>query len=150
MYFGLTPVEVRKLAFDITYKNNLNIYHSPGLENRWLVKNGCVVSWSDAMTLPFLRRKSSNIDWASCEFQRRFEEHAALFYVNLKIIRECNNFESKDIYSECGWNWLYNCAKASYSEIIAETSMNRSALLPVLPPSGQNYFRSIVTCETRE
>ena len=96
MYFGLTPVEVRKLAFDITYKNNLNIYHSPGLENRWLVKNGCVVSWSDAMTLPFLRRKSSNIDWASCEFQRRFEEHAALFYVNLKIIRECNNFESKD------------------------------------------------------
>jgi len=38
MYFGLTPVEVRKLAYELGIKNDLKLPHN-WLEN-WLAKTG--------------------------------------------------------------------------------------------------------------
>jgi transposase len=117
MYFGLTPVEVRKLAFEIAHKNNKSIPHT------WLEKSMAGEEWLRS----FLKRHNDltirTPEATSIGRAASFnEENAALFYDNLKIVRERNNFEAKDIYNvdETGCTTVQKPTK-----VIAETGVKQ-------------------------
>ena len=117
MYFGLTPVEVRNLAFQIASKNNINMPHS------WLEKSLAGEEWLHS----FLKRhkdltirtpEATSIGRAASFNQ----ENVTRFYENLKIVRERHNFEAKDIYNvdETGCTTVQKPAK-----VIAETGVKQ-------------------------
>lgn len=117
MYFGLTPVEVRNLAFQIASKNNINMPHS------WLEKSIAGEEWLHS----FLKRhkdltirtpEATSIGRAASFNQ----ENVTRFYENLKIVRERHNFEAKDIYNvdETGCTTVQKPAK-----VIAETGVKQ-------------------------
>lgn len=94
MYFGLTPVEVRKLAFEIAFKNNVNVPHT------WHEKSMAGEEW----LRNFLKRhKDLTIRTPEATSIGRAasfnEENVSLFYDNLKLVRERYNFEAKDIFN---------------------------------------------------
>jgi len=116
IYFGLTPLEVRKLAYELGMKNDLK------LPDSWLENSMAGEDWLRG----FLKRHKNDIsvrlpEATSIARASSFnEKNVTLFYNNLNSVRERYNFEAKDIWNvdETGCTTVQKPPK-----VIAETGI---------------------------
>jgi hypothetical protein len=132
MYFGLSPSEVRRLAYELAYKNNLS------MPLNWQENSMAGADWLRG----FLARhgditirtpEATSLSRAS-SFN---EENTSVFFGNLSNIRERYKFEPKDIYNidETGCTTVQKpgkvLAQTGVKQVGAITSAERGQLVTV-------------------
>jgi len=133
MYFGLTPIEVRTLAYELGMKNNLK------LPENWMEHCMAGEDWLRG----FLKRHRNEValrlpEATSIARASSFnEKNVTLFYDNLKAVRERYKFEAKDVWNvdETGCTTVQKppkvIAQTGVKQVGAITSSERGQLVTV-------------------
>jgi len=133
MYFGLTPTEVRRLAYELSVKNNLNVPFN------WLENSMAGEDWLRG----FLSRHKSDVavrlpEPTSIARASSFnEKNVGLFYLNLSAVKERSKFQAKDIWNvdETGCTTVQKppkvIAETGTKQVGAITSSERGQLVTI-------------------